>query len=157
MIHMCQSLAHMQMYDYLLKKYCNKEIFSETKMVVEIEGKLWVGDFIHLEDCHIIEIDWDDQRYTRVEKTRAAINGEFDEKIQNSNVNVSENRIDSKIGKLKNIEILYAEIKAFVDTIDSTETTLQPFFYNAFCLDTRVKLPFLDVTGKEIRFVALTK
>ncbi|EMG27327.1 hypothetical protein X560_0339 [Listeria fleischmannii 1991] len=154
---MCQSLAHMQMYDYLLKKYSNKELFPKTKMVIEMDGKLWAGDFIRLEDCHIIETDWDDQRYTPVEKTRAAINQEFDEKIQNSNVNVSENRIDSKISKLKDIEILYAEIKAFVDSVDSKKTTLRPFLYNVFCLDTRTQLPFLDITGKEIHFVSLTQ
>ncbi|EAC3535343.1 hypothetical protein DG48_10360 [Listeria monocytogenes] len=100
-------LAQLQMYDYLLKKYRNKEVFPDTRMIVEIDGKLWTGDFLQLDDCHIIEIDWEDTRFTRIERTKDAINDEFNEKVTNSNVNVSENRIDSKIGSLKNIEILY--------------------------------------------------
>nr|WP_239254782.1 hypothetical protein [Listeria ilorinensis] len=153
---MKQSLAHLQMYDYLLKKYRNKDTFPDTKMVVEIDGKLWTGDFIHLEDCHIIEIDWDDTSYTRVERTKDAINPEFDQKVQASNVNVSENRMDAKINRLKNIEILYQEIQQFVHQIDSEETSLKTCLYDAYCLDTRVKLPFLDLQGKSIRLVSLT-
>ncbi|EAF2561351.1 hypothetical protein CQB64_14725, partial [Listeria monocytogenes] len=58
-------LAQLQMYDYLLKKYRNKEVFPDTRMIVEIDGKLWTGDFLQLDDCHIIEIDWEDTRFTR--------------------------------------------------------------------------------------------
>lgn len=154
---MNQSLAHLQMFDYLLKKYRDKEVFPDSKMVVEIDGKLWTGDFIHLDDCQIVEIDWDDQRYTRVPKTRAAINDEFDMSIQNSNVNVSENRLDAKLAKIKNLEILYQEITQFVSQIKNESTSLKPYLYGAYCLDTRVKLPFLDVTGKSIQVVALSK
>lgn len=154
---MSQSLAHLQMFDYLLKKYRDREIFPDSKMIVEIDGKLWSGHFIHLEDCQIVEIDWDDQRYTRVEKTRAAINEEFDTNIQNSNVNVSENRLDAKLAKIKNLEVLYQEITQFVGQVSDETTSLKPYLYEAYCLDTRVKLPFLDVTGKSIQVVALTK
>lgn len=73
-------------------------------MIVEIDGKLWTGDFLQLDDCHIIEIDWEDTRFTRIERTKDAINDEFNEKVTNSNVNVSENRIDSKIGSLKTLK-----------------------------------------------------
>ncbi|EFR87939.1 hypothetical protein IBB80_09655 [Listeria marthii] len=149
-------LAQLQMYDYLLKKYRNKEVFPETRMIVEIDGKLWTGDFLQLDDCHIIEIDWEDTRFTRIERTKDAINDEFNEKVTNSNVNVSENRIDSKIGSLKNIEILYQEIGNFVRQVESNTTTLKPLLYNAYCLDTRVKLPFLDISKKEITLVSLT-
>lgn len=41
-------------------------------------------------------------------------------------MNVSENRIDSKIGSLKNIEILYQEIGNFVRQVESSTTTLKP-------------------------------
>ncbi|EHB1514671.1 hypothetical protein JYL41_000445 [Listeria monocytogenes] len=149
-------LAQLQMYDYLLKKYRNKEVFPDTRMIVEIDGKLWTGDFLQLDDCHIIEIDWEDIRFTRIERTKDAINDEFNEKVTNSNVNVSENRIDSKIGSLKNIEILYQEIGNFVRQVESSTTTLKPLLYNAYCLDTRVKLPFLDISKKEITLVSLT-
>ncbi|MHC5252170.1 hypothetical protein ACYRFS_02510 [Listeria kieliensis] len=154
---MSQSLAHLQMFDYLLKKYRDKDVFPDSKMVVEIDGKLWSGDFLHLEDCQIVEIDWDDQRYTHVKKTRAAINQEFDTNIQNSNVNVSENRLEAKLAKIKNLEILYQEITQFVGQVSDDTTSLKPYLYGAYCLDTRVKLPFLDVTGKSIQIVALTK
>lgn len=149
-------LAQLQMYDYLLKKYRNKEVFPDTRMIVEIDGKLWTGDFLQLDDCHIIEIDWEDTRFTCIERTKDAINDEFNEKVTNSNVNVSENRIDSKIGSLKNIEILYQEIGNFVRQVESSTTTLKPLLYNAYCLDTRVKLPFLDISKKEITLVSLT-
>ncbi|HDU3240587.1 TPA: hypothetical protein RFK45_002899 [Listeria monocytogenes] len=149
-------LAQLQMYDYLLKKYRNKEVFPDTRMIVEIDGKLWTGDFLQLDDFHIIEIDWEDTRFTRIERTKDAINDEFNEKVTNSNVNVSENRIDSKIGSLKNIEILYQEIGNFVRQVESSTTTLKPLLYNAYCLDTRVKLPFLDISKKEITLVSLT-
>ncbi|EOV1927391.1 hypothetical protein ACOEUY_000221 [Listeria monocytogenes] len=149
-------LAQLQMYDYLLKKYRNKEVFPDTRMIVEIDGKLWTGDFLQLDDCHIIEIDWEDTRFTLIERTKDAINDEFNEKVTNSNVNVSENRIDSKIGSLKNIEILYQEIGNFVRQVESSTTTLKPLLYNAYCLDTRVKLPFLDISKKEITLVSLT-
>lgn len=149
-------LAQLQMYDYLLKKYRNKEVFPDTRMIVEIDGKLWTGDFLQLDDCNIIEIDWEDTRFTRIERTKDAINDEFNEKVTNSNVNVSENRIDSKIGSLKNIEILYQEIGNFVRQVESSTTTLKPLLYNAYCLDTRVKLPFLDISKKEITLVSLT-
>ncbi|EAF1855459.1 hypothetical protein [Listeria monocytogenes] len=149
-------LAQLQMYDYLLKKYRNKEVFPDTRMIVEIDGKLWTGDFLQLDDCHIIEIDWEDTRFMRIERTKDAINDEFNEKVTNSNVNVSENRIDSKIGSLKNIEILYQEIGNFVRQVESSTTTLKPLLYNAYCLDTRVKLPFLDISKKEITLVSLT-
>ncbi|ECP7728747.1 hypothetical protein FU135_04630 [Listeria monocytogenes] len=149
-------LAQLQMYDYLLKKYRNKEVFPDTRMIVEIDGKLWTGDFLQLDDCHIIEIDWEDTRFTIIERTKDAINDEFNEKVTNSNVNVSENRIDSKIGSLKNIEILYQEIGNFVRQVESSTTTLKPLLYNAYCLDTRVKLPFLDLSKKEIILVSLT-
>ncbi|MBF2601136.1 hypothetical protein IA929_14180, partial [Listeria seeligeri] len=92
----------------------------------------------------------------RIERTKDAINDEFNEKVTNSNVNVSENRIDSKIGSLKNIEILYQEIGNFVRQVESSTTTLKPLLYNAYCLDTRVKLPFLDLSKKEITLVSLT-
>ncbi|WP_163655745.1 hypothetical protein [Listeria sp. PSOL-1] len=154
---MKQSLAHAQMFDYLLKKYRNQELFKEIQMVVEMDGKLWTGDFIHLEDCHIIETDWEDRSFSRVERTRDAINSEFDQKIQASNVNVSQNRIDAKIASLKTSEILYQEITNFIQTIEDDTTTLKPFLYNAYCLDTRVKLPFLAISKQSISIVSLTK
>ncbi|EUJ27388.1 hypothetical protein MFLO_13003 [Listeria floridensis FSL S10-1187] len=153
---MGQSLAHLQMFDYLLKKYRDQAVFPDTQMVVEIDGKLWTGNFLQLEDCNIIEVDWDDQRYTQVEKTRQAINDEFDASIQNSNVNVSENRLDAKLAKIKNSEILYEEIKSFVSQVNNKETTLKPYLYDAYCLDTRVKLPFLDLSNKTVQVVALS-
>lgn len=42
-----------------------------------------------------------------IECMKDVINDEFNEKVMNFNVNVSENCIDFKIGSLKNIEILY--------------------------------------------------
>ncbi|AQY50969.1 hypothetical protein PWEIH_12895 [Listeria weihenstephanensis FSL R9-0317] len=153
---MTTDIAHLQMFDYVLKKYGNKELFAKTRMVVEIDGKLWTGDFLILEDCHIIEIDWADNGYTQVELTRESINADFDEAIQISNVNVSQNRIDAKIASLKHPETLYQEIKRFIGTIDNTNTSLKPLLYNAYCLDTRVKLPFLDISNKDVHLASLT-
>ncbi|MBC6314719.1 hypothetical protein [Listeria grandensis] len=153
---MMNDIAHLQMFDYCLKKYGNKELFANTRMVVEIDGKLWTGDFLILEDCHIIEVDWADNGYTNVELTRESINPTFDEAIHVSNVNVSQNRIDAKIASLKQPEILYQEIKRFVGTIDNSSTDLKPLLYNAYCLDTRVKLPFLDIANKDMQVVSLT-
>ncbi|MBC2284754.1 hypothetical protein [Listeria booriae] len=153
---MTKDIAHLQMFDYVLKKYGNKELFANTRMVVEIDGKLWTGDFLILDDCHIIEVDWADNGYTQVELTREAINAAFDEAIQVSNVNVSQNRIDAKIASLKHPEMLYQEISRFVDAVDSQESGLKPLLYNAYCLDTRVKLPFLDIANKKMCLVSLT-
>lgn len=153
---MTNDIAHLQMFDYVLKKYGNKELFANTRMVVEIDGKLWTGDFLILDDCHILEIDWADNGYTQVELTRESINDDFDEAIKVSNVNVSQNRIDAKIASLKHPETLYQEINRFIGTIDNTKTALKQVLYNAYCLDTRVKLPFLDISEKDILLVSLT-
>ncbi|EHT9955489.1 hypothetical protein KYX43_002390, partial [Listeria monocytogenes] len=48
------------------------------------------------------------------------------------------------------------EIGNFVRQVESSTTTLKPLLYNAYCLDTRVKLPFLDLSKKEIILVSLT-
>lgn len=153
---MTKEIAHLQMFDYVLKKYADKELFANTRMVVEMDGKLWTGDFLILDDCHILEIDWEDNGYTQIELTRESINSAFDEAIKVSNVNVSQNRIDAKIASLKQPEILYQEINRFISTVDNTKTNLKPILYNAYCLDTRVKLPFLDISNKDILLVSLT-
>ncbi|MBC1434073.1 hypothetical protein HB848_01810 [Listeria rocourtiae] len=153
---MTKEIAHLQMFDYVLKKYANKELFANTRMVVEMDGKLWTGDFLILDDCHILEIDWEDNGYTQIELTRESINSTFDEAIKVSNVNVSQNRIDAKIASLKQPEILYQEINHFINTVENTNTNLKPILYNAYCLDIRVKLPFLDISNKDMLLVSLT-
>ena len=160
------SVQHMQGLDYILKVITRtrdyKHLYDKKlQLVVEVDGRLWKGDFVNLTENHnsVIQREYGE-------------NGTSDEQSYNSNdTDVLQAAWKSYVASvptgdwatnpyttINEYPILFKCLKKVLDDMDinkDTKTKFYPYLFNATTLDGTILLPFFDLEGKEIKFVSI--
>lgn len=149
------TVQKLQAADYLLKKLIKQNSYpfydSEIKIVIELNGKYWYGDFVPVKNGTVEQFficDDGDVDYTRFydDGTNAIT---IFKKIRDKFY--SETRISSfyinPFKNIKTLDLLFNTIFKLVDLADiqPDDSPIYPYLLNAKTLDNNLELPFINI------------
>ncbi|KOS60877.1 hypothetical protein FJQ98_20620 [Lysinibacillus agricola] len=158
------TIQQLQAADFLLKRLSNSDFFSfynrKLKLVIELNGSYWYGDFVNFKDNYPIQffIEGDgDVDYTRFYSDGINATIIFKKIIETYNAQTNKGTFyTNPFKKISTLDLLFKTIFELVDLADIKvdESPIYPYLLNARTLDGKLKLPFINLENQQINVVS---
>lgn len=159
------TIQQLQAADFILKKILKNNDFpfkeSELKLVIELNGTYWYGDFLNIKDRSPIQYFIEDDGgvdYTRLyaEGNNATL---IFKKIQDtySKEAIRPNFYTNPFRKITTIDLLFNTIFKLIKLADiqPDDSPIYPYLLNAKSLDGRLELPFINIDSEKVKVISL--
>ena len=160
-------VQQMQGLDYVLKRILRNSDYSglhkrDLQLVVDIDGKLWRGNFVMTSDSTgaVMQRDYNSQTGRNEIKsydiaTSPILKNAFEAHLET--IPDKSFYTNPYEGMLETHTLYYYLIKTLesMEVDESMKLDFYPYLYDAVSLDGNYELPFLDVSGKELDIVSI--
>ncbi|SHG82563.1 hypothetical protein [Virgibacillus chiguensis] len=158
-----QSIIQFQALDFLLKRIANQPNFEmydkNLKLVVEINGTIWAGDFVNFNSCpyqlYVDSIGQVDEEYFYSDEDPST---SFVTKTWKEFLNHFKSDFSGLyLARVDDLSLLFKELKSFIESLDfeGYETPINPYLLNAKSLNENIELPFLNIENTEVKLISL--
>ncbi len=157
------TIQQLQAADFILKKTLNNNYLpsndSELKIVIELEGSYWYGDFVKIKDGVVVHnfIDDDgDVDYTRLDAEGNNAIAIF-KKIQDTYFKEASQYKNDPFSKITTLDLLFNTIFKLIQLTDiqPDDSPIYPYLLNAKSLDGRLELPFINIGNEKVKVISL--
>ncbi|MBE1554770.1 hypothetical protein [Sporosarcina limicola] len=159
------SIQQLQAADYLVKKITNLPISQfvnkDLKFVIEFNGILWYGDFLHYSERAVKHFYIDkngaiEYRFLYTEGNDATpllvkANSAFYESIPKGDWATNPYQY------IDTLDLLFNSLLKIIDNIDIQvdDSPIYPYLLNARSLDGKLELPFINIGNEKVKIVSL--
>lgn len=159
------TIQQLQAADYLLKKILNDNIspFKEKdlKIVIELNGVYWYGDFVNFKDGYPIQyfIEGDgDVNYTRFSWNDSNATKLFKKTMDTYHRETRARAFHiNPFKRISTLDLMFHTIFKLIDLsdIEPDDSPINPYLLNAHSLDRKQHLPFINLENQQIKVVSL--
>ncbi len=160
------TIQEMQAMDYLLKWLLKQDRFpfvdKNLKLVINVHGTNWTGDFInyskgdvqqfYIDDAGDVENCW-------LYSTGSNATAVFHKIRETYNMQMSNLPYGNPFAKINNLSLLFNTLTKLVRLaeIEKDDSPVYPYLLNAKSLDGKLELPFINLDGETIAVVSIVE
>ncbi|MNC07059.1 hypothetical protein D3C75_545890 [compost metagenome] len=165
------SVEQLQACDFLLKRIIAERQFvnlfqKNLKLVIEINGSYWFGDFIDFDGRRVTRHSFDDQGDTLSTKysTTGSDTTPLLKTIWEAYANFAKPPAadpfwNNPLYWMESLPLLFETLVTILNQVNTDElkSPLLPYLLNAKSLDKRLELPFINLSGQKVNLVSIVE
>ncbi|MEC1744157.1 hypothetical protein [Schinkia azotoformans] len=161
------SIQQLQALDYLLKRITNESSFAlyqkNLKLVVEINNSLWYGDFVQTKDSYATQLFIDDvgdieyDSFSATGSNAAFILKKIWDSFYKMATKDNSRFWINPFQKITDLPLLFETLTKVLNSteMDEDRSPFHPYLLNAKSLDGNIQLPFINLTGEQIKLKSI--
>ncbi|MCE0453036.1 hypothetical protein [Brevibacillus sp. AF8] len=161
------SVTQLQAMDYILKRITLEESYpffrKNLKLVVEINGSFWYGDFIQMDGLAAKQLFIDDSGEIECDKFYPTGSNAITllKQIWDAYVTAAKNETNpfwnNPFRSINDLSLLFEALTRILDLSNIVEDSspFNPYFLNAHTLDGTLQLTFINLNSAKIKLVSI--